>query len=74
MLVNSELPQLVTPNAFEFIDVSGKLAFVPSIKEEFEFNGRIVKQLAGAGSLYIRLLQNLDASTVANPEEVIISD
>ena len=74
VLVNSELPQLVTPNAFEFIDVSGKLAFVPSIKEGFEFNGRIVKQLAGAGSLYIRLLQNLDASTVADPEEVIISD
>ena len=36
VLVNSELPQLVTPNAFEF---SEKLAFVPSIKEGFEFNG-----------------------------------
>ena len=75
VLVNSELPQLVTPNAFEFIDVNGKIAFVPSIKEGFEFNGRIVKQLAGAGSLYIRLLQNSDPSTVADQEEVaIISD
>ena len=75
VLVNSELPQLVTPNAFEFIDVNGKIAFVPSIKEGFEFNGRIVKQLAGAGSLYIRFLQNLDPSTVTDPEEVaIISD
>ena len=70
VLVNSELPQLVTPNAFEFIDVSGKLAFVPSIKEGFEFNGRIVKQFAGTVSLYIRLLQNLDA--VADPEEFAI--
>ena len=72
VLVNSELPQLVTPNAFEFIDVSGKLAFVPSIKEGFEFNGRIVKQFAGTVSLYIRLLQNLDASIVADPEEFAI--
>ena len=75
VLVNSELPQLVTPNTFEFIDVNGKIAFVPSIKEGFEFNGRIVKQLAGVGSLYIRLLQNSDPPTVACPEEVaIISD
>ena len=48
---------------------------MPSIKEGFEFNGRIIKQLAGAGSLYIRHLQNSDPSTVADPEEVaIISD
>ena len=43
VLLNSDLPQPITPDAFEFIDVNGKVAFVPSIKEGFEFNGRVVK-------------------------------
>ena len=67
VLLNSDLPNSIGPRDFEFIDVNGKVAFVPSIKEGFEFNGRIVKQLAGAGSLYIRLLRKLQPS-------VIISD
>ena len=67
VLLNSDLPNSIGPRDFEFIDVNGKVTFVPSIKEGFEFNGRIVKQLAGAGSLYIRLLWKLQPS-------VIISD
>lgn len=79
VLLNSGLPpQLVGPNNFEFIDVNGKVAFVPSTKKEgFEFNGRIVKQLAGAGSLYIRLLEDLSPPVPAGPrvkEIAIISD
>ena len=64
VLLNSDLPNSIGPRDFEFIDVNGKVAFVPSIKEGFEFNGRIVKQLAGAGSLYIRLLRKLQPSVV----------
>ena len=72
VLANSGLPQTVGPNDFEFIDVNGKVAFVPSIKEDFEFNGRIVKQLAGAGSLYVRLLYRLDQGRCKDKEEVCI--
>ena len=35
VLTNSGLSQTVGPNDFEFIDVNGKVAFVPSIKEGF---------------------------------------
>ena len=70
VLMNSGLPsQMITRDVFEFIDVNGKLAFVPSIKEGFEFNGRVIKQLAGAGSLYVRLLQNLPLAEISDSDD-----
>ena len=75
VLTNSGLSQTVGPNDFEFIDVNGKVAFVPSIKEGFQYSGRIVKQLAGAGSLYIRLLEHLNQDCCKKTKEIcIISD
>ena len=75
VLTNSGLSQTVGPNDFEFIDVNGKVAFVPSIKEGFQYSGRIVKQLAGAGSLYIRLLEHLNQNCCKRTKEIcIISD
>ena len=42
-------------NDFHFIDVNGKQANLPLLKDSQEFNGRCVKQLAGQGAVYIRL-------------------
>ena len=48
-----------THSDFEFIDVSGKQAVIPVCREGQEFNGRSVKQIAGSGSVYIRLTKQL---------------
>ena len=51
---NPELSE-IAPNDFEYINMSGKRASIPHCKEGFEWNGRAVKELAGAGSIYVRL-------------------
>lgn len=45
----------VAPDDFEFINMSGKQASVPQCKKGFHWNGRAVKELAGNGSVYVRL-------------------
>jgi len=43
----------IGPKDFHFKNLVGKQASVPSCKEEFEWNGRVVKELAGSGAVYI---------------------
>lgn len=40
---------------FEFMEASGKCIFVPAHQADFEWTGKAVKQLAGAGAIYVRL-------------------
>ena len=42
--------------------MSGKRASIPHCKEGFEWNGQAVKELAGAGSIYVRLKSPSNAS------------
>uniref|UniRef100_A0A1X7SRJ3 Uncharacterized protein n=1 Tax=Amphimedon queenslandica TaxID=400682 RepID=A0A1X7SRJ3_AMPQE len=49
----------ITEKDFEFIDVTGKHCVVPVCSDGQVFNGRSVKQMAGTGAVYIRLLKNL---------------
>ena len=51
---NPELSE-IAPDDFEYINMSGKRASIPHCKEGFEWNGRAVKELAGAGSIYVHL-------------------
>lgn len=57
------------PNDFEFINMSGKQATVPRCKEGFEWDGRSVKELAGAGSLYVRLTKSLSYQISSSSEQ-----
>ncbi len=50
----------VTPEDFEFINMCGKQGTIPQCKEGFEWNDRSVKELAGSGSVYVRLLRNFE--------------
>ena len=45
----------IDPKDFEFINMAGKQASVTQCKQGFEWNGRAVKELAGAGAVYVRL-------------------
>ena len=45
----------ISPTDFEFINMSGKQASVACCKENFEWNGRAVRELSGSGSIYVRL-------------------
>ena len=53
---------------FEFIDVNGKQASVPTCQESQQFNGRTVKQMAGTGAIYVRLLKEVPTRSVAMVE------
>ena len=53
---------VIAVNDFHFINMSGKHATVPHCKEGFQWNGRAVKELAGSGSIYVRL-NNTSMST-----------
>ena len=46
----------IDPQDFEFM--TGKHAGIPQCKNGFQWNGRAVKELVGAGSIYIRLLKD----------------
>lgn len=50
----------VSADDFEFINMSGKQASVPHCKEGFQWNGRALKELAGSGSVYVRLLKEFE--------------
>lgn len=40
---------------FEYMEASGKCVCIPAHQAGFEWTGRAVKQLAGAGAIYVRL-------------------
>ena len=48
----------IEPEDFEFMSMNGKHAAIPQCKNEFKWNGRSVKELAGSGSIYIRLIKD----------------
>ena len=56
-------------NDFEFIDVSGEKATVPIFKEGQELTGKLIKELAGRGPVYIRLTKPLSK---ANEDQRIV--
>ena len=59
----------VSPDDFEFINRNGKQATVPQCKEGFKWDGRSVKELAGSGSIYVRLLRNIELEGSGTDEE-----
>ena len=56
---NADLAE-VTPDDFEFINTSGKQASITQCKSGFKWDGDAVKELAGSGSVYVRLLCEFD--------------
>lgn len=48
----------IEPQDFEFISVHGKHAAIPQCRNGFQWNGRAVKELAGSGSVYVRLMKD----------------
>ena len=54
----------ISPTDFEFINMSGKQASVACCKENFECNGRAVRELSGSGSIYVRLTKSIDLEEV----------
>ena len=48
-----------TTSDFHFIDVNGKQASVPVFTKDQEITGRIIKQIAGLGAVYVRLSKPL---------------
>ena len=64
MLQNSHtFSQDCEADDFEFISMYGKHCSVPAVTTGTTFNCRAIKTLAGAGSLYIRLLRDLEADS-----------
>ena len=59
---------------FEFINMCGKQASVPQCKETFEWNGRAVKELAGTGCVYIRLINDIAFASDVNYDRDSSSD
>ena len=63
----------IGPTDFNFINLAGKQASVPSCKEGFEWNGRAVKELAGSGAVYIRLTKNPCTLTDSSSDDELVS-
>ncbi len=53
---------------FEFIEATGKSLCVPARQEGFKWTGRAVKNLAGNGQVYVRLVSVLGASSDSDSE------
>ena len=64
----SELTEC-TPGDFEFIDMCGKQASVPNCTPGFIFDARAIKQLAGSGSVYVRLTRDVCVSSCSSSDE-----
>ena len=58
-----------TRHSFEFIEANGKSLCVPAKPRGFEWTGKAIKQLAGTGQVYVRLLYNPDLSSSASDTE-----
>ena len=54
----------ISPTDFEFINMSGKQASVSCCKDNFEWDGRAVRELSGSGSIYVRLTKCTDLEEV----------
>ena len=57
----------ISPTDFKFIiknNMSGKQASVACCKDNFEWNGRAVRELSGSGSIYVRLTKSTDLEEV----------
>ena len=52
---------------FQFIQVSGKTASVPNVREGFTWTGDAVKSLAGQGAVYVRLTKDFSVVSVSDP-------
>lgn len=52
---------------FQFIQVSGKTASVPHVREGFTWTGDAVKSLAGQGAVYVRLTKDFSVVSVSDP-------
>lgn len=48
---------------FEFTEATGKYLYVPAKLKGFQWSGRALKNLAGSGQVYVRLLYNPDSSS-----------
>ena len=65
-------------NDFEYLEAAGKCMSVPAQQSTFEWTGRAVKQLAGTGAIYVRLLiegdsdDSSESSDVSEPEVKLI--
>ena len=53
---------------FEFIDMCGKQASVPNCTLGFIFDAKVVKQLVGSGSVYVRLTWDVCLSSSSSDE------
>ena len=63
VIVNSDQEMTACSRySFEFIEASGKSLCVPAKPSSFEWTGRAVKNLAGSGQVYVRLLFDLVSS------------
>ena len=51
---------------FEFIDMNGKHASVPNVKEGLKFTGKAVKNLAGSGCVYVRMTSDLFTTVLSS--------
>ena len=58
----------------QFIQVTGKVAQVPSTKPDFKWNGSSIKSLAGQGSVYVRLLRDFRKTKAILPSSDSDSD
>ena len=60
-------------DTFQFLEATGKCLCVPAQQASLEWTGRAVKQLAGAGAVYIRLLEEREEQH-SSSEELSSSD
>lgn len=51
---------LILSSDFEFLEANGKNIFVPAMPPGFVWSGKAVKNLAGNGAIYVRLLIDVD--------------
>ena len=59
---------------FQFIQVSGKTASVPHVREGFTWTGDAVKSLAGQGAVYVRLTKDFSVVSVSDPGSASADD
>ena len=51
---------MILSSEFEFLEANGKNIFVPAMPPGFVWSGKAVKNLAGNGAIYVRLLVDID--------------
>lgn len=60
----------VEPNDFEFLEAFGKQLCVPAQAPELEWTGRALKQLAGSGCVYVRLIYEISVAESENSDSI----